>query len=304
MNKHVCEPVPSDLFGVDTEYMDELTWDWLSRMQAPSRKPVFEGQVFLITGGASGVGEKLCVISALLGAKVFTFDVSQEICTKFDKDPITGIACDIGDYEKVRKITGEIGDKHGITKVVLNAGIFPNPRPVDGRFDMKGFEQVMRINAFGNIAVCDAALVHLWSESNQDRDPLVAIVGSRNLGIPSHASYTVSKAALAQYGWYLAHLASPQGRPQHRVYLEHPDAVFDTKVWGKTAEERKDTLEASAAKKGMTVSEYLDKSNPMKVRFTSWIAARSIIEMTLPTNRGKHGVGLHHNGGVYISRPW
>ena len=63
-------------------------------------------------------------------------------------------------------------------------------------------------------------------------------------------------------------------------------------------------MEASAAKKGMTVSEFLDKSNPMKVRFTSWIAARSIIDMTLPTNRGKHGVGLHHNGGIYISRPW
>ena len=304
MEKHVAEPIPGVLFGVDTEYLDETTWDWLSRMQMPSRKPIFEGQVFLITGGASGVGEKLCVISALLGAKVFTFDISEEICTKFEKDQITGITCDISDYEKTRKITSEIGDKHGITKVILNAGIFPNPRPVDGRFDMKGFEQVMRINAFGNIAVCDAALEHLWSKRNINRDPLIVIVGSRNLGIPSHASYTVSKAALAQYGWYLAHLKSPQGCPQHRVYLEHPDAVFDTKVWGKTAEERRGALEASAAKKGMTVEEYLDKSNPMKVRFTSWIAAGSIIEMALPTNRGKHGVGLHHNGGVYIARPW
>jgi NAD(P)-dependent dehydrogenase (short-subunit alcohol dehydrogenase family) len=304
MEKHAHEPIPGALFGVGTEHMDETTWDWLSRMQAPSRKPLFEGQVFLITGGASGVGEKLCVISALLGAKVFTFDVSEEICTKFEKDRITGIACDIGDYEKARKITKEIGDEHGITKVILNAGIFPNPRPVDGRFDMKGFEQVMRINAFGNIAVCDAALAYLWSKSNINRDPLIAIVGSRNLSIPSHASYTVSKAALAQYGCYLAHLASPQGCPQHRVYWEHPDAVFDTKVWGKTAEERRSALEASAAKKGMTLDEYLDKSNPMKVSFTSWIVAGSIIEMALPTNRGKHGVGLHHNGGVYISRPW
>jgi len=304
MEKHAHESIPGALFGVDTEHMDETTWDWLRRMQAPSRKPVFEGQVFLITGGASGVGEKLCVISALLGAKVFTFDVSEDICTKFEKDRITGIACDIGDYEKARQITREIGDQHGITKVILNAGIFPNPRPADGRFDMQGFEQVMRINAFGNIAVCDAALAYLWSKSNINRDPLIAIVGSRNLSIPSHASYTVSKAALAQYGCYLAHLASPQGCPQHRVYLEHPDAVFDTKVWGKTAEERRSALEASAAKKGMTLDEYLDKSNPMKVSFTSWIVARSIIDMALPTNRGKHGVGLHHNGGVYISRPW
>jgi len=304
MEKHAHELIPDALFGVDTEHLDETTWDWLCRMQVPSRKPVFEGQVFLITGGASGVGEKLCVISALLGAKVFTFDVSEEIGTKFEKDRIKGIACDIGDYEKARQITREIGDEHGITKVVLNAGIFPNPRPVDGRYDMKGFEQVMRINAFGNIAVCDAALAYLWSKSNLNRDPLIAVVGSRNLGIPSHASYTVSKAALAQYGSYLAHLASPQGCPQHRVYLEHPDAVFDTKVWGKTAEERRSTLEASAAKKGMTVGEYLDKSNPMKVSFTSWIVAGSIIDMALPTNRGKHGVGLHHNGGVYISRPW
>ena len=304
MEKHAHEPIPDALFGVDTEQLDGTTWDWLSRMQVPSRKPVFEGQVFLITGGASGVGEKLCVISALLGAKVFTFDISEEICTKFEKDLIAGIACDISDYENARKITREIGDKHGITKVILNAGIFPNPRPVDGRFDMKGFEQVTRINAFGNIAVCDAALLYLWSKSNINRDPLIAIVGSRNLGIPSHASYTVSKAALAQYGCYLANLASPQGCPQHRVYLEHPDAVFDTNVWGKTAEERRSSLEASAAKKGMTVSEYLDKSNPMKVTFTSWIVAGSIIEMTLPTNRGKHGVGLHHNGGVYIPRPW
>jgi NAD(P)-dependent dehydrogenase (short-subunit alcohol dehydrogenase family) len=304
MEKHVPEPIPGTLFGVGTEQMDETTWDWLSRMQTPSRKPVLEGQVFLITGGASGVGEKLCVISALLGAKVFTFDVSEEICTKYEKDRITGIECDISDYDKARKITGEIGYKHGITKVILNAGIFPNPRPVEGRFDMKGFEQVMRINAFGNIAVCDAALVHLWSKSNLNRDPLIVIVGSRNLGTPSHASYTVSKAALAQYGSYLSHLASPQGCPQHRVYLEHPDAVFDTQVWGKTAEERRSVLEASAAKKGMTVSEYLGKSNPMKVSFTSWMVAGSIIEMTLPTNRGKHGVGLHHNGGVYIASPW
>ena len=137
MEKHAHEPIPDALFGVDTEQLDGTTWDWLSRMQVPSRKPVFEGQVFLITGGASGVGEKLCVISALLGAKVFTFDISEEICTKFEKDLIAGIACDISDYENARKITREIGDKHGITKVILNAGIFPNPRPVDGRFDMK-----------------------------------------------------------------------------------------------------------------------------------------------------------------------
>jgi NAD(P)-dependent dehydrogenase (short-subunit alcohol dehydrogenase family) len=284
--------------------MDPDTWDWLQRLKAPEKIPVFQGQTFLVTGGASGIGEKLCVFAAELGARVATIDISQSIESKFDAHGIIGKACNLADYRNVREIVTSIGRRWGITKVILNAGIFPKPRPEPTRFEMAEFENVMRINTFGNTAVGDASLPFLWDQSNAGKDPLIVVVGSRNLATPSHASYTMAKAALAQYGNYLSHLQSPPGSPHHRVYLEHPDAVFDTNIWGSTPEERQATLEDSAAKKDLTVAEYLDKSNPMGVQFTSWRVAASIVDMALPINRGKHGIGVYNIGGVHIPKPY
>lgn len=296
---------PKELRGVDTGHMDQATWDWLQRMKATSADLVFKGQTFFITGGASGIGEKLCVFAAELGAKAVTLDLPKSIDAKnFDGQDIIGIGCDISNYDDVKRLVDGIGKQYGITKVVLNAGIFPNPRPQPTEFDMQTFEAVMRINTFGNTQVCDAALPYLWSEQNKGKDPLVAIVGSRNLGTPSHPSYTMAKAAMAQYGFYLANIDSPKGQPRHRVFQIHPDAVFDTNVWGATPEEKQQALEDSAAKKGLTVEEYLDKSNPMGMQFTSWNVAASIMDLSLPIHRGMHGVGIHSNGGVHIPKPY
>jgi NAD(P)-dependent dehydrogenase (short-subunit alcohol dehydrogenase family) len=178
--------------------MDPHTWDWLQRLKGSGRTPVFQDQTFLITGGASGIGEKLCVVAAELGARVATIDISDSITSKFDPHGITGITCNIADYREARDIVVSIGNRWGITKVILNAGVFPKPRPEPTQFDMLEFENVMRINTFGNTAVGDASLPFLWDRSNAEKDPLIVVVGSRNLATPSHASYTMAKAALAQ----------------------------------------------------------------------------------------------------------
>jgi hypothetical protein len=72
-------------------------------------------------------------------------------------------------------------------------------------------------------------------------------------------------------------------------------------VWGKDDEDRKANILASAKKKGLTLEQYLHKSNPMHIQLTSWKIAASVVDMLLPMNRGKHGVSVHHNGGVYIA---
>lgn len=32
--------------------------------------------------------------------------------------------------------------------------------------------------------------------------------------------------------------------------------------------------------------------------------AASIVDMALPINRGKHGIGVYNNGGVHIPKPY
>ncbi len=61
-----------------------------------------EGKIALVTGGASGIGEKLCVFAAELGATVATIDISASIESKFDTHGIIGKACDITDYRNAR----------------------------------------------------------------------------------------------------------------------------------------------------------------------------------------------------------
>jgi hypothetical protein len=59
-------PWPGQIRGVETGHMDPDTWDWLQRLRAPGKTPVFQGQTFLVTGGASGIGEKLCVFMDII----------------------------------------------------------------------------------------------------------------------------------------------------------------------------------------------------------------------------------------------
>jgi NAD(P)-dependent dehydrogenase (short-subunit alcohol dehydrogenase family) len=77
----------------------------------------------------------------------------------------------------------------------------------------------------------------------------VVAIGSKNVPAPGvgAAAYSASKAALTQ----LARVAALEWAADRiRVNVVHPDAVFDTGLWGD------DVLQARAAHYGLTIEQY------------------------------------------------
>lgn len=230
--------------------------------QAKLRKggiaPEFQGEVALVTGAASGIG-KACVESLLKrGAAVIGIDLDSKIETIFTGNDYLGITGDITSAETLTNALNQgITCFGGLDMLILNAGMFPGGKPISA-LDDGLWRKVMAVNLDANLAIMRRCYPLLSLAPNKGR---VVVIGSKNVPAPGPgaAAYSASKAALNQ----LARVAALEwGKDGIRINSLHPDAVFDTALWGDGV------LEARAEHYGMGVEEYKTK-NILKTEVTS-----------------------------------
>ena len=241
-----------DIF--DMEY-----WDLeQAKLQKGGEAPMFQGEVVLITGAASGIG-KACVNSWLArGAAVVGLDVSPDVSGVSGSTAYRGIICDVSDETQLVNAI-EIGVRcfGGIDMAILNAGLFPGGTPV-AELEMDAWRRVMSVNLDANVVLLRELYPLLKHAFKGGR---VIFMGSKNVPAPGPgaAAYSASKAALGQ----LARITALEWSQDNiRVNILHPDAVFDTGIWND------EVLEARAAHYGMSVQEYKTK-NLLGVEITS-----------------------------------
>jgi len=262
-------------------------WDLeQAKLRKAGRPPVFQGEVALVTGAASGIG-KACV-SALLarGAAVIGLDLDHSIASLHSRPDFLGVRCDVASVSEVHDaLDAGVQAFGGIDMLVLNAGVFPGGTPIAALED-EAWHEVMRVNLDANLLFLRECHPLLKLAPGGGR---VAVVGSKNVPAPGPgaAAYSASKAALNQ----LARVAALEwGADGIRVNVVHPDAVFDTGLWSD------DVLKARAVHYGMSVEAY-KKRNVLRTEVTSRDVAELVAEMCGPIFAKTTGAQVPVDGG-------
>ncbi|KAA8516784.1 hypothetical protein F0562_017106 [Nyssa sinensis] len=115
-----------------------------------------EGNVALITGGASGIGEATARLFAKHGAKVIVADVQDDLGHSLCKDIngseeiVSFIHCDVTKESDVQNAVDSAISKHGKLDIMFNnAGIGGNMESRILASDNDDFKRVLDVNLFG-----------------------------------------------------------------------------------------------------------------------------------------------------------
>jgi rhamnose utilization protein RhaD (predicted bifunctional aldolase and dehydrogenase)/NAD(P)-dependent dehydrogenase (short-subunit alcohol dehydrogenase family) len=268
-----------DLF--DVEYW-ELEQAKLARAGGPA---MFAGEIAVVTGAASGIGRAVVQALRAEGAAVVALDRNPAIADVTDTG-LLGVECDVTDEAAVERAL-DLGVRRfgGIDMVVLNAGVFPPSTPVDA-LALDAWREVMAVNVDANLSMLRATAGLLDCAPKGGR---VVVNASKNVAAPGPgaAAYSASKASLTQ----LARVVALEwGKRNIRVNIVHPNAVFDTGIWGD------ETLRRRAESYGLTVDEY-KKNNLLGVEVTSDDVAAVIVALCSPTFAKTTGAQIPIDGG-------
>jgi rhamnose utilization protein RhaD (predicted bifunctional aldolase and dehydrogenase)/NAD(P)-dependent dehydrogenase (short-subunit alcohol dehydrogenase family) len=269
-----------DIF--DVEY-----WDLeQAKLRKAGKPPVFTGEVALVTGAASGIGQA-CVEALLArGAAVVGLDVNERIAALHRRADFLGIRCDVTSQQEVVGALEQTAHAYGgLDILVLNAGIFTASAAI-AVLDNAVWRKVMNINLDANLMLLRECYPLLKLAPRGGR---VAVIGSKNVPAPGPgaAAYSASKAALTQ----IARVAALEwGRDNIRINTLHPNAVFDTGIWNE------DVLTARAEHYGMSVEEYR-KNNVLKTEVTSRDVAELAAEICGPLFSKTTGAQVPVDGG-------
>jgi NAD(P)-dependent dehydrogenase (short-subunit alcohol dehydrogenase family) len=161
-----------------------------------------DGEVAVVTGGASGIGRAVALALARVGARVAVLDrdaeagaeVAAEI-TQFG-GKAEAVALDVADADAVDRVFAQIVERHGRLDVLVNsAGIAIRHPAVE--LPLADWERVMAVNATGSFLCARAAARHMLElETGVGRIVNIASIMGFSGGIFPNASYQASKGAV------------------------------------------------------------------------------------------------------------
>ena len=163
------------------------------------------GQIAIVTGAGSGLGEATARALAARGARVAAVDLDIGRAERVAGD-IGGIAvqCDVAGADSAEAAVAQVSDRLGHARILVNcAGIVMGAKTVgkDGPHPLDTFRKVVEINLIGTF-LCDKAAANIMQHNTPNAD------GERGLlihtasvaafeGQIGQAAYSATKAGLA-----------------------------------------------------------------------------------------------------------
>jgi NAD(P)-dependent dehydrogenase (short-subunit alcohol dehydrogenase family)/ribulose-5-phosphate 4-epimerase/fuculose-1-phosphate aldolase len=262
-------------------------WDLeQAKLKTSAQTPMFQGEVMLVTGAASGIGLACARAFLARGAAVVGLDLNPAVKEVVKHPGFLGLVGDISSEAVLRQALAQtVAHFGGLDMLVLNAGIFPSSQPI-GALDAATWRKTMQINLDANLNLMREAhpLLKLAPQGGR-----VVVIASKNVPAPGPgaAAYSASKAALTQ----LARVAALEwGTDNIRVNVLHPNAVFDTGLW------TDEVLAKRAASYKQSVEEY-KRSNVLKTEVTSHHVAELAADLCGPSFSRTTGAQIPIDGG-------
>lgn len=215
----------------------------------------FRGNVALITGAASGMGQLSAWRLAAEGVKVAALDVDEAglARTAARAPSVTPIVCDVRDWEAVQQAVAHVEAELGpIDRVTNAAGIAPTAPLLDQ--PVETIRRLMEVNYLGTVHVTKAAVPAMLDRGTGDLVNYASLAGW--LPSPGFGAYSATKFAVVAFTETLAHEIAGRGV---RVACVCPPIV-DTPLLAQVGEGAQDLLESTKAIRPEQVLDAVERS--------------------------------------------
>ena len=239
----------------------------------------FEGQIAIVTGGASGIGRATVERLLAEGARVAVFDREIE---EYRSPSCLGVRVDITDQDSIDRAVADVVATWGSITVLINcAGIGASGTVLDN--DDAEWSRVFDVNVFGAVRMVRATLPHLI----RSRPAAIVNVASAVAltGFPRRALYTATKGAVLSLTRALAvdHLADGV-----RVNAVCPGTTATPWIQ-RLLDESEDTVDERAR---------LEARQPHGRLVTPDEVADAIVYLASPRSASTNGVTLSVDAGI------
>lgn len=257
-----------------------------AKLRTTASRLRLHGQVAVVTGAASGIGQACAMALIKRGAAVIAIDRSNKVLDNSGDANWFGVVADVTNSDSMlQAISKGVDVFGGVDIAVIAAGIFGQTAKISA-LQLDEWRRVMSINTDAVAELLSQLHPFLKLSPVAGR---VVIIGSKNVAAPGPgaAAYSASKAATTQ----LARIAALEWAADGiRVNTVHPDSVFDTGLW------TEELLLERANTYGLTVDEY-KRRNLLGIEITSQHVGELVAEICGPAFIATTGAQISIDGG-------
>jgi len=261
------------------------------------------GKVFVVTGGASGIGRATARAFVAEGAAVALWDTGEQVkreAAELARDTsarATGVRMDVTDEVAVRDAARQTADALGAIDGLVHAAAigsgkfgfpFTNLTPAD-------WPRVLDVNVMGMVNVAHAVAPGLV-ERNRGTMVFIASVAGQ-IGSPTDPPYSASKAANINFAQCLARDLAPHGVRVNTVCPGMVQTPLNRSVW-------QAWHDAAPPAERLSYEEWSDRKIRAVVPLGRWQTPEAIADMIvfLSSERAAHVTGqtVNVDGGFVM----